>query len=147
MEHGHGDMKSDKIPDEKTNRIKDPDDWVTGDEEMTGAQASYLQKLAEEADEPIEPDLTKAEASKKIDQLQAKTGRGRKSSRIRNASGRRTKRHVADHDRRQRGWIDTHENPPSLNRADSRSTGSTEFSGITVNPAALCDTHKIPRRR
>jgi hypothetical protein len=84
-------MTTNKIPDEKTNRIKDPDDWVTGDEEMTGAQASYLQTLAQEADEPIEPDLTKAEASKKIDQLQAKTGRGRKSSRVRNA-GRRKQR-------------------------------------------------------
>ena len=50
---------------------------------MTGAQASYLQTLAEEAHEPIEPDLTKAEASKEIDRLQAKTGRGRKSSRAR----------------------------------------------------------------
>jgi hypothetical protein len=39
---------------------------------MTGAQASYLQTLAEEAHEPIEPDLTKAEASKQIDRLQAK---------------------------------------------------------------------------
>jgi hypothetical protein len=85
-------MKPDKIPDENSNRIKDPDDWVTGDEEMTGAQASYLQTLAEEAHEPIEPDLTKAEASKKIDQLQAKTGRGRKSARARNAHGRRKER-------------------------------------------------------
>jgi hypothetical protein len=71
------------------NRIKDPDNWVTGDEEMTGAQQSYLQTLAEEAHEPIEPDLTKAEASKEIDRLQAKTGRGRKSSRARTGPGRR----------------------------------------------------------
>jgi hypothetical protein len=85
-------MMPDKIPDENSNRIKDQDDWVTGDEEMTGAQASYLQTLAEEAHEPIEPDLTKAEASKQIDRLQAKTGRGRKSARVRNAHGRRKPR-------------------------------------------------------
>lgn len=76
-------MKPDKTPDENSNRIKDPDDWVTGDEEMTGAQASYLKTLAEQAHEPIELDLTKAEASKRIGHLQAKTGRGGKSSRAR----------------------------------------------------------------
>ena len=59
------------------NTIKDPDDWTTGDEEMTGAQRSYLHTLAEEAGEEITDDLTKAEASKKIDDLQEKTGRGR----------------------------------------------------------------------
>lgn len=62
-----------------SNRIKDPDEWVTGDEEMTGAQESYLETLAQEAHEPAEHDLTKAEASKEIDRLQAKTGRGRKA--------------------------------------------------------------------
>ena len=58
------------------NAAKDPDDWVTGDEQMTGAQASYLQTLSEEADEEFDPTLTKAEASKKIDALQDATGRG-----------------------------------------------------------------------
>lgn len=58
------------------NAAKDPDQWVTGDEPMTGAQASYLQTLAEEADEPVPGDLSKAEASKTIDDLQDKTGRG-----------------------------------------------------------------------
>jgi len=43
---------------------------------MTGAQRSYLQTLADEAGEEIDPNLTKAEASKKIDELQQKTGRG-----------------------------------------------------------------------
>ena len=60
-----------------TNRDKDPDDWVTGDETMTGAQASYLKTLCEEAGEPFNPKLSKAEASKRIDELQARTGRGR----------------------------------------------------------------------
>jgi hypothetical protein len=56
---------------------KDPDDWKTGDETMTGAQRSYLGTLADEAGEPVADDLTKAEASKRIDELQEKTGRGR----------------------------------------------------------------------
>ena len=55
---------------------KDPDQWVTGDESMTGAQASYLGTLAQEAGEEIDEHLTKAEASKKIDELQERTGRG-----------------------------------------------------------------------
>lgn len=58
------------------NADKDPDDWVTGDEAMTGAQASYLKTLSEEAGVPFDPDLSKADASKRIDALQAETGRG-----------------------------------------------------------------------
>jgi Protein of unknown function (DUF3072) len=64
-------------PDHPGNAVKDPDDWTTGDEAMTGAQASYLKTLCEEAGEEFDPKLTKAEASKRIDALQAKTGRGR----------------------------------------------------------------------
>ena len=62
-----------------SNAEKSPDDWTTGDERMTGAQASYLKTLAEEAGEPdsFATDLTKAEASKRIDALQEETGRGR----------------------------------------------------------------------
>ncbi len=59
------------------NMAKDPDDWTTGDEPMTGAQASYLKTLCEEAGEDFDPNLTKADASKRIDALQAKTGRGK----------------------------------------------------------------------
>ena len=59
-----------------TNTRKDPDEWVTGNESMTGAQASYLKTLSEEAGEPFDERLTKAEASKKIDELQSETGRG-----------------------------------------------------------------------
>jgi hypothetical protein len=62
--------------DRQTNAIKDPDEWTTGEEPMTGAQESYLHTLATEAQEEVEPDLTKAEASKRIDELQQKTGRG-----------------------------------------------------------------------
>ena len=58
------------------NAEKDPDDWVTGDEPMTGAQASYLKTLSEQAHEPevFEEDLTKAEASKRIDRLREDVG-------------------------------------------------------------------------
>jgi hypothetical protein len=59
-----------------SNVQKDPRDWKTGDEPMTGAQASYLQTLSQEAGVEFEANLTKAEASKHIDELQAKTGRG-----------------------------------------------------------------------
>ena len=60
-----------------TNLQRDPDDWKTGDEPMTGAQASYLRTLSEQAGEPFDDSLTKADASKRIDELQEKTGRGR----------------------------------------------------------------------
>ena len=63
-------------PNDDASRIKDPDEWTTGDEPMTGAQESYLHTLATEAGETVEPDLSKAEASKRIDELQDKTGRG-----------------------------------------------------------------------
>jgi Protein of unknown function (DUF3072) len=56
---------------------KDPEDWTTGDEPMTGAQRSYLKTLCEEAKEQFDERLTKAQASKRIDELQARTGRGR----------------------------------------------------------------------
>jgi hypothetical protein len=55
---------------------KDTDDWVTGDEPMTGPQASYLQTLCQEAGEEFDDSLTKAQASERIEELQAKTGRG-----------------------------------------------------------------------
>lgn len=58
------------------NAVKHPDDWTTGDEPMTGAQRSYLHTLATEAGEEVDENLTKAEASKRIDELQQKTGRG-----------------------------------------------------------------------
>ncbi|WP_375409548.1 DUF3072 domain-containing protein [uncultured Methylobacterium sp.] len=61
-----------------SNRIKDPDQWTTGSEPMTGAQASYLKTLSEETHEPeaFEPNLDKAEASKRIDALRKDAGRG-----------------------------------------------------------------------
>ena len=61
---------------DKSNMEKDPKDWVTGDEPMTGAQRSYLKTLSEEAKEPFDEQLTKADASRRIDELQERTGRG-----------------------------------------------------------------------
>jgi hypothetical protein len=69
-------MADNKQADPAQNAAKDPDDWVTGDEQMTGPQASYLKTLAREAGEEFDPELNKAEASKKIDELQHETGRG-----------------------------------------------------------------------
>ena len=54
---------------------KDPQEWATGDEPMTGAQRSYLDTLAREAGEEISADLTKAEASEHIDRLQSRSDR------------------------------------------------------------------------
>jgi hypothetical protein len=59
------------------NPEKDPEDWVTGDEPMTGPQTSYLHTLAQEAGEEVPDDLTKAQASEEIDRLQDETGRGK----------------------------------------------------------------------
>jgi hypothetical protein len=63
-------------PGDSGTTEKDPENWVTGDEPMTGAQRSYLDTLAREAGEQLSPDLTKAEASEHIDRLQSQTGRG-----------------------------------------------------------------------
>jgi len=59
------------------NTIKDPRDWKTGDEPMTGAQRSYLETLATQAGEraEVDADLTKAEASQRIDELRERTGK------------------------------------------------------------------------
>ncbi|MGF9693662.1 MULTISPECIES: DUF3072 domain-containing protein [unclassified Rhizobium] len=61
-------------PEPNSNTEKDPEDWVTGDEPMTGAQGSYLKTLSEQAHEPeaFADDLSKAEASKRIDALKTK---------------------------------------------------------------------------
>lgn len=69
-------MSEKQDPSPGTNTEKDPSRWVTGDERMTGAQASYLQTLSEEAGEEFDPGLSKADASRRIDELQERTGRG-----------------------------------------------------------------------
>jgi Protein of unknown function (DUF3072) len=62
--------------DSERPAAKDPGDWVTGDEPMTGPQRSYLETLGREAGEDVDDDLTKAEASERIEELQGKTDRG-----------------------------------------------------------------------
>lgn len=72
----NGTPESKEHPTDNTNTVKDPDTWTTGAEPMTGAQHSYLKTLSDQAGEDIDESLNKAEASKKIDELQHKTGRG-----------------------------------------------------------------------
>jgi hypothetical protein len=69
-------MNKDKERIGASNTVKDPEEWTTGDEQMTGAQRSYLKTLSDEAGVEFDENLTKAEASKRIDELQQKTGRG-----------------------------------------------------------------------
>jgi Protein of unknown function (DUF3072) len=59
-----------------SNLEKDPAEWKTGGEPMTGAQASYLKTLSDQANESFDENLTKAEASRRIDELRERTGRG-----------------------------------------------------------------------
>jgi hypothetical protein len=70
------DSQKDNAETKGSNTVKDPDDWTTGNEPMTGAQQSYLKTLSDEAGEPFDETLSKSEASKRIDELQHKTGRG-----------------------------------------------------------------------
>jgi hypothetical protein len=72
-------MSSNDLPQQSQNPQKDPENWVTGDEPMTGPQASYLATLLQQAgksEDDLDPNLTKAQASELIDQLQKETGRG-----------------------------------------------------------------------
>ncbi len=64
------------MTDVQPNPERPTEEWVTGDEPMTGPQQSYLQTLAREAGEEPRADLTKAQASEEIERLQAETGRG-----------------------------------------------------------------------
>ena len=70
----HAQDTATRAPNE--NPEKDPEDWTTGDEPMTGPQRSYLKTLCQEAGEEFDDTLTKAAASRRIDELQEKTGRG-----------------------------------------------------------------------
>jgi uncharacterized damage-inducible protein DinB len=73
-------MEEDSMADQQelrgSNLEKDPTQWKTGDEPMTGAQASYLKTLSDQASEEFDENMTKAEASRRIDELQQRTGRG-----------------------------------------------------------------------
>lgn len=71
-------MTDNDLPNQAQNQQKDPEDWTTGDEPMTGPQASYLQTLMQQAgqEDQFDPKITKREASEMIDKLQKETGRG-----------------------------------------------------------------------
>lgn len=72
-------MSDQELPAQSQNPVKDPEDWTTGGEPMTGPQASYLTTLLQQAGKPesdLDPNLTKADASRMIDELQKETGRG-----------------------------------------------------------------------
>lgn len=72
-------MSDQNFPEQTQNPRKDPDDWTTGSEPMTGPQASYLQTLLQQAGKPesdLDPNLTKSQASEMIEQLQEETKRG-----------------------------------------------------------------------
>jgi hypothetical protein len=69
-------MANDNDQLQGSNVEKDPSEWVTGDEPMTGAQKSYLKTLSDQAGVPFDESLNKADASKRIDELQEQTGRG-----------------------------------------------------------------------
>jgi Protein of unknown function (DUF3072) len=71
-----------------SNMVKDPKDWTTGDEPMTGAQKSYLKTLSEEAGEDMDDTLSKAQASERIDELQQRTGRGSADGKQGSADGK-----------------------------------------------------------
>jgi len=72
------DMSERDLPEQSQNPVRDPEDWTTGDEPMTGPQASYLTTLLQQAgrEHEFDPSISKADASKLIDQLQRETGRG-----------------------------------------------------------------------
>jgi hypothetical protein len=72
-------MAQQNLPEEAQNPVKNPEEWTTGDEPMTGPQASYLSTLLQQAgrsESDLDPNLTKAQASSLIDELQKETGRG-----------------------------------------------------------------------
>lgn len=74
-------MTNNDLPNQAQNQQKDPEDWTTGDEPMTGPQASYLETLMQQAGrhDEFDPTMSKRKASELIDQLQKETGRGQGS--------------------------------------------------------------------
>jgi len=68
--HSNDELLGAAAPTQGSGTEKDPDDWVTGDEPMTGPQASYLETLAHQAGEEPPTGLTKAQASDEIERLQ-----------------------------------------------------------------------------
>ncbi|MDY3563611.1 DUF3072 domain-containing protein [Gemmata sp. JC673] len=78
-------------PQQPADAIKDPKDWVTGDEPMTGAQESYVNTLARQAGQDVPEDMTKAEASEKIEELREQTGKTKRAAKPKSARASRKK--------------------------------------------------------
>jgi hypothetical protein len=68
-------MKNNSDPNQDSALQKDPDEWKTGDEPMTAAQRSYLETLCRDTGETFDEELSKADASKRIDQLRERSPR------------------------------------------------------------------------
>jgi hypothetical protein len=69
-------MKNQQLdPNADPSLQRDPDEWKTGDEPMTAAQRSYLQTLCRDTGEEFDDTLSKAEASKRIDELRERSPR------------------------------------------------------------------------
>jgi hypothetical protein len=75
LDRNQQEQQNQQSPQDESNTVKNPDEWKTGDEPMTGAQRSYLKTLSDEANVPFEQNLTKAEASKRIDELRQRSDR------------------------------------------------------------------------
>lgn len=101
------------------NMEKDPADWVTGDEPMTGAQRSYLKTLSEEAHEPFDGELSKAQASQRIDELKARTGRGTADDHP------KVSQHPSPEGDRPRGQTSSSERPRSIIEETTERSGYT----------------------
>lgn len=68
-------MTDQRHTDQNQALQKDPDQWKTGDEPMTASQRSYLETLAQDTGEQVNENLSKAEASKLIDELRDRSPR------------------------------------------------------------------------
>jgi Protein of unknown function (DUF3072) len=69
-------MKNQSIDDTAQPALqRDPDEWKTGNEPMTDAQRSYLETLSRETGDEFDDTLSKAEASKRIEELRARSPR------------------------------------------------------------------------
>jgi Protein of unknown function (DUF3072) len=100
-----------------SNLEKDPAEWKTGDQPMTGAQASYLKTLSDQANEAFDENLTKAEASRRTDELQERTGRGRSWATPGPGSGQAR----AGSEARARTWVQGSGPGQDLGQATARS--------------------------
>jgi len=66
---------SEKTQTNQSALQRDPDEWKTGNEPMTDAQRSYLETLCRETGEDFDETLSKADASKRIDELRERSPR------------------------------------------------------------------------